>query len=233
VVQAVPVSRLPAAAAAARGGQPPPPENDCVPDDTGPGIGGAGGGPGGGGGGIAIGIGQGLAGDAAAALRDDTSPRTLVAQLPGDNRLWKRVPRVAVGVGVALARAVEDASGKGAYAAVNLQERAAFQNGRKRIAVLSAASGSGISLHDMGGVSRRRAHLLPQPPWTADQLVQQVGRSHRSGQRTAPEYTLVVSGTNGQCVERGRWGRVLRPQFAANSLLSPTAASRPISAAPL
>lgn len=44
-----------------------------------------------------------------------------------------------------------------------------------------------------GVPSRQRAHLLPQPPWSADAFIQQAGRSHRSGQVTAPAYTLLTT----------------------------------------
>ncbi len=75
-----------------------------------------------------------------------------------------------------------------------------FQEGRKRIAILSEAGSTGISLHDdsRNPVSRRRVQILLQPSWAADNAIQTFGRTHRSGQTTAPEYVLLASDLGGE-----------------------------------
>lgn len=190
----------------------PPPSNDCVPDaelarlrDA---RAAAAGGPAAAAGAPPYGLLAGppagfqppgvRAANAVASIPDSVSPTaTHVVPLPVDRRTWKVVTRYATG-------AQGDARG-GDPNAVTLDERAAFQQGIKRVAILSAASSSGISLHDErmpdrvdehGNVipwqSCRRAHLIPECPWSAEKFVQQTGRTHRAGQVTAPEFTVVT-----------------------------------------
>lgn len=64
----------------------------------------------------------------------------------------------------------------------------AFQAGTKRIAILSRAGGIGLSLHDTG--HGRRENVVVELPWSSEDFVQIVGRSHRSASVTAPAYTL-------------------------------------------
>ena len=72
-----------------------------------------------------------------------------------------------------------------------LSEVDAFQSNKKRIAVMTKAGGTGISLHDCLG--RKRVHILAELPWSAEECIQQLGRSHRSGQTSQPEYILLAS----------------------------------------
>lgn len=84
---------------------------------------------------------------------------------------------------------------------LNLVERRSFQEGEKAFAIISDAASTGISLHAARGSKgshRRRVHYTIELPWSADKAVQQLGRSHRSGQETAPIYKMVVTSLGGE-----------------------------------
>tara|TARA_Y100000741_G_scaffold362686_1_gene348962 strand:- start:35147 stop:37840 length:2694 start_codon:yes stop_codon:yes gene_type:complete len=65
-----------------------------------------------------------------------------------------------------------------------------FQEGHKHIAILSRAGGVGISLHD-NSIGRRRCHIILEMPWSAEDFMQQLGRTHRSNSKSAPYYILM------------------------------------------
>merc|ERR1719487_1041168 len=84
----------------------------------------------------------------------------------------------------------------------NLEEQRAFQNGRKRVAVITEAASAGISLHcDLrlpAEAQRPRYMIAIELPWEADKAVQQLGRVHRSNQKAPPKFAVVVSDLGGE-----------------------------------
>ena len=84
---------------------------------------------------------------------------------------------------------------------INLVERRQFMDGSKPYAIISDAASTGISLHSARGSAgghKRRVHYTIERAWSGDSTVQQLGRSHRSAQVTAPLYKLVVTQLGGE-----------------------------------
>lgn len=75
-----------------------------------------------------------------------------------------------------------------------------FMAGKKRILIFSEAGGTGASYHASltAANQQKRVHYLTQAGWKADAAVQGLGRSHRSNQKQAPEFVLVMTDLKGQ-----------------------------------
>lgn len=83
---------------------------------------------------------------------------------------------------------------------LNEYETRLFQRGYKRVAVISGAGSTGISVHAdlMAGNQQRRVFYAFQLSWSADQQMQAFGRVHRSNQTSAPIIRLVLLDLAGQ-----------------------------------
>ncbi|MBK1666444.1 hypothetical protein CKO28_00120 [Rhodovibrio sodomensis] len=70
-----------------------------------------------------------------------------------------------------------------------------FQAGHKPVLMFSSSGSAGADYHadKIVGPGALRRHYLVQPGWRADQAIQSLGRSHRSGQAQAPVYILVTT----------------------------------------
>ena len=77
---------------------------------------------------------------------------------------------------------------------------AEFQSGKKLVAVLSGAAGTGISLQADNNVAnqRTRYHITLQPGWSADKAMQMLGRTHRTNQKQPAEYATLASDLAGE-----------------------------------
>ena len=66
-----------------------------------------------------------------------------------------------------------------------------FQSGKVRIALLSRAGSTGISLHAEHDDSRPRVQIMVELPWTSEAFLQQCGRVHRAQSRSKPRYVIL------------------------------------------
>ncbi len=83
---------------------------------------------------------------------------------------------------------------------MNEHEMRSFQSGQKRIAIISDAASTGISLHASNeSLNRqRRVHVTLELGWSADKQMQTFGRTHRSDQAMPPEYVLLATELGGE-----------------------------------
>lgn len=83
---------------------------------------------------------------------------------------------------------------------LNEYETRLFQRGQKRLAIISGAGSTGISVHaDIDSKNQqRRVFYAFQLSWSADQQMQAFGRVHRSNQSSAPIIRLVLLDLAGQ-----------------------------------
>ena len=70
----------------------------------------------------------------------------------------------------------------------------------KNVAIITAAGSTGISLHsDLACKNqKKRVMFITELSWAADSMVQQLGRVHRSNQKFAPEFRIIVSRLGGE-----------------------------------
>ncbi|HKR15311.1 MAG TPA: strawberry notch C-terminal domain-containing protein [Pyrinomonadaceae bacterium] len=82
----------------------------------------------------------------------------------------------------------------------NVYEMEQFQSGKKRIAIISDAASTGISLHASNRAEnrQRRVHVTLELGWSADKQMQTFGRTHRSDQAVPPEYVLLSTELGGE-----------------------------------
>ena len=71
-----------------------------------------------------------------------------------------------------------------------------FQRGEARVALITRAGATGISLHDTHGA--QRLHILMELPWSSEDFLQSAGRTHRTGQLSQPSYVVVTSSVPGE-----------------------------------
>lgn len=83
---------------------------------------------------------------------------------------------------------------------LNEYETRLFQRGQKRLAIISGAGSTGISVHaDVSSKNQqRRVFYAFQLSWSADQQMQAFGRVHRSNQTSAPVIRLALLDLAGQ-----------------------------------
>ncbi|TKR95497.1 hypothetical protein L596_009661 [Steinernema carpocapsae] len=127
-------------------------------------------------------------------LIDSLGGPTYVAELTG--RRGRVVTKSNGEIGYELRSANADV----ALEKMNLEEKDMFMRGEKKIAIISEAASSGISLQsDRRAENKlRRVHITLELPWSADKAIQQFGRTHRSNQVSAPEYLFLISELAGE-----------------------------------
>eukprot|EP00928_Gymnodinium_smaydae_P042415 TRINITY_DN28567_c1_g1_i1.p1 TRINITY_DN28567_c1_g1~~TRINITY_DN28567_c1_g1_i1.p1 ORF type:complete len:1389 (+),score=158.32 TRINITY_DN28567_c1_g1_i1:38-4204(+) len=108
------------------------------------------------------------------------------------NGSWEIVPRL------------RDARFKHIPSSINNQEWGAFQSSTKRVAIITEAASTGISLHSdrklvkIGHLPRPRTMIVAELGVSAEQTVQQLGRVHRSNQLYAPRIDIVLAPVPGE-----------------------------------
>lgn len=83
---------------------------------------------------------------------------------------------------------------------INLHEMENFQSGKKRIAIISEAASTGISLHASNRAlnKQKRVQIAAEIGWSSDKELQTQGRTHRADQAYDPHYISVVSNAGGE-----------------------------------
>lgn len=87
-----------------------------------------------------------------------------------------------------------------------------FQKGEVRVAIVSNIASTGFELHsDVDARNKeRRVHITMEFGWAPQLLLQQLGRTHRSGQKEPPIYFILGSSIHGEQRFMSCMGRRLR-----------------------
>ena len=98
---------------------------------------------------------------------------------------------------------VVELSGRQEVAGQRNAARERFQSGEALVAVISDAASTGVSLHAPFPSTpdtpvRPRLHITLELNWSADRQIQQLGRTHRTGQACPPEHVLLVTDVCGE-----------------------------------
>lgn len=82
----------------------------------------------------------------------------------------------------------------------NKDELLSFTEGRKQIAVISRAASTGFSLHSDKAYKNQkpRVHIVAELPWSAIELIQQLGRTHRANEAKKPKYVFCLTTLSGE-----------------------------------
>ena len=87
-------------------------------------------------------------------------------------------------------------------AASKADELNSFQDGAKRVCVVTRAGQVGADLHAdprrPAAGQRRRQHFIVEIPSSPESLLQQLGRTHRKNEASSPVYTLLMSALGGE-----------------------------------
>jgi hypothetical protein len=83
---------------------------------------------------------------------------------------------------------------------INTHENEQFQNANKRIAIITAAGSTGISLHSsLSAINQqRRCQIVLELAWSAVLQMQSFGRTHRSFQKYPPKYIILSTNLGGE-----------------------------------
>ncbi len=69
--------------------------------------------------------------------------------------------------------------------------------GKANVAIISDAGSTGISLHASNAkeefCKKLRIHITVELGWSAEKVLQQLGRTHRANQRQPPVYRFLLS----------------------------------------
>lgn len=85
-----------------------------------------------------------------------------------------------------------------------------FQKGEVHVAIVSNIASTGFNLHSTTENRDRRLHITMEVGWAPELLLQQLGRTHRSGQQQPPIYFILGSSIHGEQRYMSSMGRRLR-----------------------